>query len=89
MKVSEAIQSLSDILLEAGDLEIVGIALVDGLWAIESGRQFDVVGLPLDNQDGEELVCAFLQTDVMCECERVEREPRLVLVKKENSDVTD
>lgn len=90
MKVSEAIKALADVLREAGDLEVVGLVGVDGQWAVDMGRTFDVVGIPLAVGDGEELVCAFIAQELVCECEEeVEGRPRLALVKREDPDVGD
>lgn len=72
MNVSRAIEQLTKILNEVGDLEMVMVQEVDGMFAI--GREFilDVIGVPglCDHTDeksnviplnDETLVCAFME----------------------------
>lgn len=79
MIISEAIQMLQHYLAMHGDLEIVGVVEVDGQFAIDEGRIFDVIGLPEANE--ERKVCAFITPIEEDDIELDSRRPRLKAIK--------
>lgn len=89
MTVTEAIKRLTDVLANAGDLDMVDLVVVNEGWAIDRKRQFDVLAVTDPDGSGEVLVCAFMGTEMFCECEEDEKRPRLALVKTETVHVED
>lgn len=89
MRIAEAIKILTDILATSGDLEVVDLCAVDGQWALDRHRQFDVIAIPNEDGQGDTLMCAFMGTEMFCDCDEDEPRPRLALVKTENGNVED
>ena len=91
MKITEAIKSLTDILANAGNIDLVDVVPMENPehWGIERKVQFDVFGIREPGMDGETLICALMGTELFCECDEDDKRPRLALVKAESSDVKD
>lgn len=60
MKISEAILQLNEALNLVGDVDIIKIADVDGCFMIDNDIYFDVIEIPGDDENDDELipVCA-------------------------------
>lgn len=86
MKISEAIKTLTEVLAQAGDMDLVSVDAVPQGWSLDRERQFDVVAIP-SKTGGQELVCALLGTEILCECNEDDPRPRLALVKEEGNNV--
>lgn len=60
MKILDAIAVLHEIFTEHGDLELVSITDVEDGACIDHGREFHVAILPGEDDEDEEVVCAFV-----------------------------
>jgi uncharacterized protein YuzE len=60
MLISEAIEQLETLYKAHGDLEVIGMIELDDCFALDYGREFEVMGIPCDHCGEEHQACVFI-----------------------------